>query len=149
MTPAEHPKDRNASKKPGEMDQQIGGRLRLWRRTMHIDGYALAERLGITYQQLQKYEKGMNRISAVRLFQIAGELNIPIDYFYHDAKMVRIGSTATANQAGVKNTEQYNLLMSGHGVDFLKSYASIKDPSVKKALIDLIRTIAADCGTTV
>jgi transcriptional regulator with XRE-family HTH domain len=132
-------KDRNASKKPGEMDLYIGGRLRLWRRTMGIDGYALAERIGITYQQLQKYEKGMNRISATRLYAIAKDLNVPIDYFYQNADVPHISAGAAIGEG----SEPYDLLTNGSGADFLRWYVSIKDPVVKKALVNLMRSIAA------
>lgn len=117
------------------MDQYIGGRLRLWRRTLDVDACALAERVGITYQQLQKYEKGMNRISATRLYAIARELNVPIDFFYQDAEPPAQGA------AEGDSLNQHALQA---GPDFLKCLASIKDPTVRKALINLMRTIAAE-----
>jgi transcriptional regulator with XRE-family HTH domain len=127
-------KDHNESKKPGVMDQYIGGRLRLWRRTMDVDAYLLAERIGITYQQLQKYEKGMNRISATRLYAIARELNVPIDYFYQEAGL--------APQAeAVNGAARMAALTGGGGADLLKCYVSIKDPSVRKAVLNLVRSI--------
>ncbi|GAA0567562.1 helix-turn-helix domain-containing protein [Rhizomicrobium electricum] len=127
-------KDHNESKKPGVMDQYIGGRLRLWRRTMDVDAYLLAERIGITYQQLQKYEKGMNRISATRLYAIARELNVPIDYFYQEAAL---SSAAGAGEGAARMAA----LAGGGGVDLLKCYVSIKDPSVRKAVLNLVRSI--------
>lgn len=127
------------TKKTGVMDQYIGGRLRLWRRTLEVDACALAERVGITYQQLQKYEKGMNRISATRLYAIARELNVPIDYFYQDANTAP--DTDTDELAG---NVQRDLLASGVGTDFLRCFVSIKDPTVRKALLNLMRSISAD-----
>jgi transcriptional regulator with XRE-family HTH domain len=116
------------------MDQYIGGRLRLWRRTMDVDAYLLAERIGITYQQLQKYEKGMNRISATRLYAIARELNVPIDYFYQEASL---GSQVEAGEGAARMAA----LSSGGGADLLKCYTSIKDPTVRKAVLNLVRSI--------
>lgn len=140
MATQEREKRSCASKKTGEMDQYIGGRLRLWRRTMEVDASALAERIGVTYQQLQKYEKGMNRISATRLYAIARELNVPIDYFYQDAEPPGGPGETLPDTSG----DQRTLLTNGKGTDFLRCFASIKDPTVRKALIDLMRTINAE-----
>ena len=133
-------KDHNASKKPGEMDQYIGGRLRLWRRTMDVDAYVLAARIGITYQQLQKYEKGMNRISATRLYAISRELNVPIDYFYAEAAM----SPGELTPSGTAAVDRKALLAGGSGADLLKYYVSIKDAEVRKAVLNLLRSIVVD-----
>jgi transcriptional regulator with XRE-family HTH domain len=133
--------DHNTSKKPGEMDQYIGSRLRLWRRTMAVDAYALAARVGITYQQLQKYEKGVNRISATRLYAISRELNVPIDYFYHEAASHRAIPAAD----GEFETDQRLMLMAnGSGANLLKCFVAIKDADVRKAVLNLLRTIATD-----
>lgn len=121
------------------MDQYIGGRLRLWRRTMDVDAYFLAERIGITYQQLQKYEKGMNRISATRLYAIARELNVPIDYFYQEAAL------ASQVETG-EGAARMAALSGGGGADLLKCYVSIKDPSVRKAVLNLVRSIVQNDG---
>jgi transcriptional regulator with XRE-family HTH domain len=137
-------KDRNISKKPGEMDLYIGGRLRLWRRTMGVDAYALAGKIGITYQQLQKYEKGMNRISATRLYAISRELNVPIDYFYQGAEPSR--SELIGVEGGGVQGIDYRLLASG-GSGFLKYYVSIKDPVIRKALLDLMQSIVSEVSS--
>lgn len=135
MSAPDNPKPRNSSKRPGEMDQHIGSRLRIWRRTMDIDSYALAAKIGITYQQLQKYEKGLNRISAARLYAISQVLNIPIDYFYReDAE-----KAASADGGDIRR----QLLEQG-GAEMLKYYASIRAPDVRKAVLNLMRCIAAN-----
>ena len=134
------------SKKPGAMDQYIGGRLRLWRRTMDVDATRLAERVGITYQQLQKYEKGVNRISATRLFAISRELDVPIDYFYQDAEPPR-PEYKVAPDDQVQGIDHRALLSNGSGTDFLKCYISIKDPVVRKALIKLMRSLIAETSS--
>lgn len=132
------PKDHTLTKKPGEMDRYIGSRLRLWRRTMDVDAYALAARVGITYQQLQKYEKGMNRISATRLFNISQALNVPIDYFYQEAALHQSPS------AGEQTDDKFAFLVNGSGSDLLKCYLSIKDPDVRKAVLNLLRSIVPE-----
>jgi transcriptional regulator with XRE-family HTH domain len=136
----------SVSKKPSEMDQYIGGRLRLWRRTMDVDASGLAARVGITYQQLQKYEKGVNRISATRLFALSQELDVPINYFYQDAAPPQ-PETVGAPFDNVSGSDHRALLSNGSGTDFLKCYVSIKDPEVRKALINLMRSLIAESGS--
>ena len=143
MRAVDKSRDPRVSKKPGAMDQYIGGRLRLWRRTMDVDATRLAESVGITYQQLQKYEKGVNRISATRLFAISRELDVPIDYFYQDAKPPQPERTSAPNDK-VQGIDQRALLSNGSGTDFLRCYVSIKDPVVRKALIKLMQSLIAD-----
>lgn len=135
--------DNNTSKKPGEMDQYIGGRLRLWRRTMSVDAYALAARIGITYQQLQKYEKGLNRISATRLYAISRELNVPIDYFYHEAAS-HGGMPSDDPEHNWETDERLVLMANGSGANLLKCFVSIKDADVRKAVLNLLRSIATE-----
>lgn len=136
-------RDHNASKKPGEMDQYIGSRLRLWRRTMDVDAYVLASRIGITYQQLQKYEKGLNRISATRLYAISRELNVPIDYFYHEAASHRAMPTASPD-GEFEADQRLMLLANGSGANLLKCFVAIKDADVRKAVLNLLRSITTD-----
>jgi len=135
-------RNHNISKKPSETDVFIGGRLRLWRRTMDIDACALAARIGITYQQLQKYEKGMNRISAARLYVIAKELDVPIEYFYRDANSEGAESSDALEMS--QRAEHLSLLTNSSGADILKQYLTIPKPGVRKALLALMRSIAAN-----
>jgi len=137
--------DRSVAKKPNAMDRYIGGRLRLWRRTMDVDANNLATRIGITYQQLQKYEKGVNRISAARLYDLAKELNVPITYFYQDAAPP-LAAPAGVPADDVLGLDRRALLSNGSGTDFLKCFSSIKDPNVRKALLSLMRSLVAASG---
>jgi transcriptional regulator with XRE-family HTH domain len=72
------------SKQPTEVDQQIGLRLRKWRLAQDVDACVLAQKLGVSYQQLQKYEKGQTRISAARLYEIAKTLSVPVQWFFRE-----------------------------------------------------------------
>jgi transcriptional regulator with XRE-family HTH domain len=145
MSSPSKPSDHNTSKKPCEMDQYIGGRLRLWRRTMDVDANSLAASVGVTYQQLQKYEKGMNRISATRLYAIARKLNVPIDYFYQEAELRSAGPTDTPGGNG-EAAKHIALLTDGNGTDLLKCFVSIKDPDIRKAVLNLVRSIVTGEG---
>ncbi|GAA0554214.1 transcriptional regulator with XRE-family HTH domain [Rhizomicrobium palustre] len=135
MSAAPKPRNHNLSKRTSDTDVLIGSRLRLWRRTMDVDACALAAKIGITYQQLQKYEKGMNRISASRLFTIAKVLDVPIEYFYRDVALAEPGGEA------VPHAEQISLLANGAGTDVLRHYLTIPKPEVRKALLALMRSL--------
>jgi transcriptional regulator with XRE-family HTH domain len=65
-----------------QVDQHVGSRVRIRRLTLNLSQSGLASRIGVTFQQVQKYEKGMNRIGASRLQQIAGALQVPVTYFF-------------------------------------------------------------------
>lgn len=72
------------SKKPNDVDREIGLKLRKWRLAQEMEACELAEKLGVTYQQLRKYEKGLTRISASRLYEIALTLDVPIHWFFRE-----------------------------------------------------------------
>lgn len=81
------------TKRPNEIDHDIGLRLRKWRLAQDVDACVLAKKIGVTYQQLQKYEKGLTRIPASRLYEIAQALCVPVQWFYSEA--TSDGSTPT------------------------------------------------------
>jgi len=129
-------------KKPTELDRHIGSRIRLWRRTLNVDANALASNVGITYQQLQKYEKGMNRIGAARLFEFARLMDVPIDFFYP----ARVPPTTDQNARDRLETG-VSFLTDGSTIELFKCYSTINHTGIRRALIGLLRSIAASYGT--
>lgn len=83
-------------KKANEIDRAIGQRLRKWRLAQGIEAGELADRLGVTYQQLRKYEKGLTRLSASRLYEIALTLNVPIHWFFGEPGSDEEGSQSVS-----------------------------------------------------
>jgi transcriptional regulator with XRE-family HTH domain len=128
---------------PTEDDRRIGARLRFWRRTVNSNAKQLAKKLNITYQQLQKYEKGINRISASRLHRIARELQIPIDYFYQDLEPI-----AFEPLNGLAEGRERELIKAAEFVperavsELCKALNNIQNPLTRKAIIGLITEIA-------
>ncbi len=127
---------------PGEDDKRIGARLRFWRRTVNTNAKQLAKKLNITYQQLQKYEKGINRISASRLHKIARELQVPIDFFYQDLEPIELN---TLNNL-VENREQQLSRAAGFVPEqvvseLCKALNNIQNPSTRQAIVGLITDI--------
>src|SRR6516165_6183716 len=78
---------------PNPTDKYVGSRVRMRRLMLHMSQERLAEQLGLTFQQVQKYEKGTNRISASRLQEISNILSVPVPYFFEDQPSEQMGSS--------------------------------------------------------
>ena len=103
----------------------------------------LGELLGLTFQQVQKYEKGVNRIGAGRLFEIARILGVPIAYFYESV------SAQLAGTPGFTETDSPPVLefvSSGEGLQLSLAYMRIKDPKVRKRVLDLVKSLSEDAA---
>jgi len=128
-------------KQANPIDAQVGNRLRLRRMMIGMSQERLGELLGLTFQQVQKYEKGVNRIGAGRLFEIARILGVPIFYFYESV------SEQLANVSGFAETESPPVLefvSSGEGLQLSLAYMRIKDPKVRKRVLDLVKSLSED-----
>jgi len=123
------------SRSPDAIDRHVGERLRLRRKTLGISQEQVAKILDIAFQQVQKYEKGSNRISAGRLYHLAGYLDVPISYFFegapdHDATGPDPSASAHPESLSRKETEKV-----------LAAYGSIPDETVRSQMIDFMRTL--------
>ena len=127
-------------KKHHPIDVHVGGRVRMRRMLVGMSQERLGEQLGLTFQQVQKYEKGTNRIGASRLFEISGILGVPVAFFYEglniDAKAAP--GMAEAAQQGFDAT----LMTSADGLQLNRAFFRIKDSAVRRRLIDLVKAIA-------
>jgi transcriptional regulator with XRE-family HTH domain len=128
-------------KQANPIDAQVGNRVRLRRMLIGMSQEKLGELLGLTFQQVQKYEKGVNRIGAGRLFEISRILGVPIDYFYE-------GVSGHGGLAGFADSEAappvMEFIASGDGLQLSLSFMRIKDPKVKKRVLDLVKSLADD-----
>lgn len=127
-------------KAPDPIDRHVGSRVRMQRVLMKMSQEKLGEALGLTFQQVQKYEKGTNRIGASRLQQISKTLNVPPSFFFEGAPV----AGASGNGFVEESSSQYvvDFLSSAEGLHLNRSFARIKDPKVRKKVIDLIATLA-------
>ncbi len=106
----------------------------------------LGEALGLTFQQIQKYEKGTNRISASRLQQIAKMLGVPVSFFFEGAPA---GETAGGGFADAASTAYVaDFLSTSEGVQLSKAFVRIKSPRVRRRVIDLVEALAEESGET-
>ncbi|MEJ5020776.1 helix-turn-helix transcriptional regulator [Ochrobactrum vermis] len=128
-------------KKPNPIDVHVGSRIRLRRNMLGLSQEKLGESLGITFQQIQKYEKGTNRVGASRLQAISSILNVPVSFFFEDAP----GSSAQAGFAEDNEaTYVVDFLNSNEGVQLTRAFTKISDPKVRRKIIDLVKSLAAD-----
>jgi len=126
-------------------DVHIGRKMREKRVALGMSQAALAEQLGITFQQVQKYEKGINRIGASRLYDISKVLDVSVQYFYDqapgsDAK----GAFAEGLADGGGESYVADVLSSRDGLELNKAFARIEDPRVRRSIVDLVRSLAGE-----
>ena len=130
-----------SKKKPNPIDVHVGGRIRLRRNMLGMSQEKLGEHLGITFQQIQKYEKGTNRVGASRLQAIASILEVPVSFFFEDAP----GSSAQEGLAEASQTTYVvDFLSSTEGLQLNRSFVRIGDPKVRRKIIDLVKALADD-----
>lgn len=122
------------------VDYHVGTRLRLRRLELGMSQERLAEKLGITFQQIQKYERGTNRIGASRLHDIALALQVPISYFFEGAEGVQAGAL---NGVGSPLSEALN---DSATVRLLRAFSLIEDASVRQKAVTVIEAIASAAG---
>lgn len=137
------PLEKNA-RRANPIDAHVGSRVRLRRMLLGMSQERLAEQLGLTFQQVQKYEKGINRIGASRLYELAQLLNVGVDFFYEDAPVgnAHHGAPGFADPTG----ENYivDFLNSREGLELNRAFTRITDPKVRRAVIELVRSLAID-----
>jgi transcriptional regulator with XRE-family HTH domain len=127
-------------KAPNQIDRHVGGRVRIRRMMIKMSQEKLGDALGLTFQQVQKYEKGTNRIGASRLQQIAGILGVPVDFFFSGAPQ----ADAPAEGFGEAAAPSYEAdLLSADGLKLLRAFHLIRDLKVRRRLVELAQALAA------
>lgn len=131
-----------SKKAPNPIDIHVGSRVRLRRMMLGMSQEKLGEHLGITFQQIQKYEKGTNRIGASRLQHIATTLKVPVAFFFEDAP----GSPAEVEGFGESRPTSYvvDFLSSSEGLALNKAFVRIEDGKVRKRVVDLVRALSGE-----
>ena len=128
-------------KKPDPIDIHVGSRVRLRRTMMGMSQEKLGDSLGITFQQIQKYEKGTNRMGASRLQNIAVVLDIPVAFFFEDAPL---SGDRTAGE-GMNESKSPNyivdFLSSSEGLQLNRAFVKIEDINIRRRIIDLVKSL--------
>lgn len=124
----------HAKCKPDPVDVHVGARIRLRRTMMGISQEKLGDGLGVTFQQVQKYEKGANRVGASRMQQISNVLDVPVSYFFEEAP--------DGGASDAETSELASFIASAEGLRINRAFASIKNPAARKKLAALISAVA-------
>ena len=126
-------------KQANPIDAQVGNRVRIRRMLIGMSQEKLGDMLGLTFQQVQKYEKGVNRIGAGRLYEVSRILGVPIDFFYE--------GVANATQPGgptEAGPPVMEFVSSGEGLQLSVAFMKIKEPKVRKRVLDLVKSLAEE-----
>lgn len=128
---------------PDGVDIHVGQRLKVRRKLLGLSQEKLAETIGLTFQQIQKYERGMNRISAGRLYQFSKVLEVPVNFFYENLK--QNASNPPAN-LGLSDNDQESFahddfMNSDETLDLLRVYYSIEDKEKRKDIVRFIKSM--------
>jgi transcriptional regulator with XRE-family HTH domain len=103
----------------------------------------LGEHLDLTFQQVQKYEKGSNRISASRLFDMARILDVPVQFFFDDMPGKPVGASTAGFAESQDSFQMTDFLTSSDGAQLIRAFAEIKNSDVRRKVIDLVKSISA------
>ena len=126
---------------PNPIDKHVGSRIRLRRQLLKISQERLGDELGVTFQQVQKYERGANRVGASRLYRLSQVLDVPVQFFFE-------GLLDPSAPTGMAESDQspiiYEFIQSADGVALAESFARIKDAKVRRRVLELVRSLASD-----
>ena len=136
-----------AGKKPNPVDTHVGSRVRLRRMLLGMSQERLGNAMGLTFQQVQKYEKGVNRIGASRLFHISRILDVPVQFFFEEAPQLD-GLAVTGMAEPESETFILEFLNSREGLELNRAFVKIGDPKVRKSVVDLVRALGVNRGTS-
>lgn len=125
------------------VDAYVGCRLKQRREDLGVSQERLAELLGLSFQQVQKYERGMNRIGASRLFQLCGLLGVEPSFFF-DGLSVALGPGVSDVPTETETLSTASLLAAPGALELLADYARLKSSAQRKKVIELIRILADD-----
>lgn len=128
---------------PNPIDQYVGGRIRARRKVLGVSQEKLADQLGLTFQQVQKYERGANRVSASKLYEIARALNASITYFFEE-----LGDPSSGSRPGMAEgggaAFVFDAPLSPEATEFGQIVSKIRRPKVRKQLVALARALVEE-----
>jgi transcriptional regulator with XRE-family HTH domain len=124
---------------PDRIDKHVGERMRLRRMMLGLSQTDVADALDLTFQQVQKYEKGSNRLSAGRLYRLAVLFEVPLTYFYQDAP----GSSALVGKAVIPSFVT-DMLMTSTGIALARAFSKVKRTTIRRKIITFVDAIGDD-----
>jgi transcriptional regulator with XRE-family HTH domain len=124
-------------KAPDPIDRYVGHRVRVRRLLIGVSQEKLGDALGVTFQQIQKYEKGTNRISASRLQQIADMLGVPVGFFYEGAPRQEVAIEEERPNSGISS----DLFWTSQDLQLVRAFQRVSSPQVRRRLIGLVESL--------
>jgi transcriptional regulator with XRE-family HTH domain len=131
-----------AKKAPNPIDKHVGSRVRMRRMMLGMSQEKLGNSLGLTFQQVQKYEKGTNRIGASRLQQISYVLQVPVSFFFEGAPAVTLATRAEGMSEAPSPTYVSDFLATSDGLALTKAFMRITDSKLRRRIVDLVEQIS-------
>ena len=131
--------------KPNPIDAHVGSRVRLRRILLGMSQEKLARAVGLTFQQIQKYERGANRIGASRLFQITRVLDVPVSFFFDDMPSDAGHGIPGLAEGPAETFEQGNVARR-ETLELVRAYYKITDPAVRRRMFDLTKALGRSGG---
>ena len=128
------------SKAPNPVDKYVGSRVRMRRIMLGMSQEKLGEALGLTFQQIQKYEKGTNRVGASRIQQISEVLKVPVSFLFEGGPKGSINAEGCRD--GASPTYVSDFLATSDGLALTRAFTRITDPKLRRSIVDLVEHIA-------
>ncbi|MEJ0073866.1 MAG: helix-turn-helix domain-containing protein [Alphaproteobacteria bacterium] len=132
-------------KTPNPIDKHVGSRVRMRRMMLSMSQEKLGDSLGLTFQQVQKYEKGTNRIGASRLQQISIILQVPVSFFFEGVPAPPGKPGGLAEDASPEYLQA--TLSTSDGLALVKAFSQVKNPKLRRRIVDLIEEMAGPSAT--
>jgi transcriptional regulator with XRE-family HTH domain len=129
---------------PHPVDIHVGKRLRLRRTILGLSQEAIGNAIGVTFQQVQKYERGVNRMGSSRLFEFSKILSVPVSYFFEDMDKSVSSPTSPSGVAEEAPAFEHEKISTRETLEMMRAYYRISDLSVRKRVFELIKSIADD-----
>lgn len=130
-----------SAKLPNPVDKHVGSRVRMRRIMLGMSQEKLGEALGLTFQQIQKYEKGTNRVGASRLQQIADILQVPVSFLFEGAPEANTRAEGFSDTPSTGYISDF--LATSEGLALTRAFTRISDPKLRRSIVDLVEQIAA------
>jgi transcriptional regulator with XRE-family HTH domain len=134
----------SVAKKSNPIDRHVGKRVRMRRMMLGMSQTKLSDALGLTFQQVQKYEKGANRVAASRLQQISNILQVPVPFFFEGAPHVVGMPTPTGLEEAPSPAYVSDFLATSDGLALIKAFMRISDAKLRRRIVDLVVQIAGE-----
>jgi transcriptional regulator with XRE-family HTH domain len=131
---------------PNPVDLHVGARIRMRRRMQGVSQEKLADALGLTFQQVQKYERGANRVSASKLYEIAATLKSPVSYFFDGLADPTGANAGAADDRTNDEKAVHTFLMTTEGLELARSFLRLPRGRVRRRFLELIRALGGEDG---